>query len=129
MNWTIIWWMHTPMQGDTLFNIYENSRSKGSKGVYQLLRAGDRCSFRPIWTHVHWFRLIQALLSSFRLVSTHFNSCIIFNNRIYIEPHSEEVYLYEERKLRLINLKALYGSWASKHTHKQVASFFPWQVF
>ena len=30
-------------------------------------------------------------------------------NSIYIEPHSEDAYLYEEREFRLINLKALRG--------------------
>ena len=32
-----------------------------------------------------------------------------WHNFIQIEPHSEDAYLYEEKDLRLINLKAFVG--------------------
>ena len=37
---------------------------------------------------------MQALLSLFRLISAHFSSCITGKNLFYIEPHSEDAYLY-----------------------------------
>ena len=39
-----------------------------------------------------------------------------WQNFTYIEPYSADAYLYGERELRLINLKALRGSWASTPT-------------
>ena len=52
-----------------------------------------------------FFKVLWAHLSLFKLISAHASR----KNLIYIKPHKEDAQPYEERELRLINLKAFRG--------------------
>ena len=51
-----------------------------------------------------------------------------WQNFIYIEPHAEDVYLYEEKELRLMNFKA-FGGEVGLPPPRRGISVFPWLVF
>ena len=46
-----------------------------------------------------------------------------WQNFIYFEPHAEDIYLYEEKELRLMNFKA-FGGKLGFHPHAGVSPFF-----
>ena len=103
-----------------------NSHFEGNEAHLGLLEL----TIRLIWTHLDLFRLIKLFglkwvhLSLFKLISAHASLAKFY---IYkTESHSEDAYLYEERELRLINLKALRGSWASIPTQEGPPFFFYW---